>query len=495
MRHKVVNDRHAQVTWARRKRNVIDAPTDNFSELTKIAHLDKLQHFHHADWSGVDFSGCNLRGFDFTAARLLGCKFDGAYIGAGPDAENKPAPAARFDQAELDTLLEGGAARTKLRAAADWDTYVFGWHVSAKVPADDHLPAFAVFQDAPFAPEMVVVPPGEYPHHMPRRSRVFLTSTIDDAGILEEFAAVLAGCGYSVVGGHGTLAKASPQACDGLVLVYGRRSRKSNTHAQLLQEFQSSAAAEDGRLPIVFFFDTPIVPLGLSVISDRLDPEMSSIERAKIVQKTVTANIPALINVNRPAPPVKLTRAIAIGRSLITNAQWRVFAQRSNGLARGSTQHDPGSREQWEDDDFICTSKSPEAAEQYVKWLSSITGQYYRLMGAREWEYYCRVIYVTGGLRPTVTGRLGGAVPERDSRENAPKIFEWCRNDLSVFAIDDRAPFGRRAMPAVPGEGTIIYQLGDEAGLRIVRELTYDSKLGTAAGAISGTEGMLEADK
>ena len=95
------------------------------------------------NWSGVDFSGCDLSGFDFTAARLNGCRFDGALI-----------EGARFDQAEID-----GA---DLYRASDWHTYRRSWERPRLLVSSDHLQAGAVFQDAPFGPEMVVVPPGRF---------------------------------------------------------------------------------------------------------------------------------------------------------------------------------------------------------------------------------------------------------------------------------------------------------------------------------------------
>jgi hypothetical protein len=57
---------------------VLNAETDNFVELTKLAGLDPERDFQHANISGVDFSGLDLSGFNFTGARMIGCKFDGA---------------------------------------------------------------------------------------------------------------------------------------------------------------------------------------------------------------------------------------------------------------------------------------------------------------------------------------------------------------------------------------------------------------------------------
>ncbi len=140
------------------ERLIDEAETDDFAKLIKIAGLDPKQHLRFADWSGVDFSGCDLRGFDFTAARLNGCRFDGARIaGAGFDSarfDGVRFDGARFDQAEID-----GA---NLRAVKDWAAYRQNWVKAPQPVRSHHLPPGAVFQDAPFAPEMVAVPPGRF---------------------------------------------------------------------------------------------------------------------------------------------------------------------------------------------------------------------------------------------------------------------------------------------------------------------------------------------
>ncbi len=147
------------------ERRVDEAKTESFAELVKIAGLDPKQHLRFADWSGVDFSGCDLRGCDFTGARIRNCKFDGAFI-----------KGARFDQAEING--------TDLRVTADWVDHLKNWvsrgirviprgggtsritkfERTVPIPgsSDAHLPAGAVFQDAPFGPEMVVLPPGRF---------------------------------------------------------------------------------------------------------------------------------------------------------------------------------------------------------------------------------------------------------------------------------------------------------------------------------------------
>ncbi|MCP5365524.1 MAG: SUMF1/EgtB/PvdO family nonheme iron enzyme [Hyphomicrobiales bacterium] len=126
-----------------RVRLVAEARTVNFVELLRIAELDPTRDLRFADWSDVEFSDCDLTGFDFSGANLRGCLFEGAQIAQ-----------ARFDAAQID--------RRSLLRAKDWHEHVRSWTYLPKPPTGRHLPDLAVFSDAPFAPEMVVLPAGEF---------------------------------------------------------------------------------------------------------------------------------------------------------------------------------------------------------------------------------------------------------------------------------------------------------------------------------------------
>ena len=144
-------------SWHEVAQRIAGAATDDFAELMKLGGLDPRKHLRFADWSDLNLESCDLRGFDFTGARLNGCKFDGARIDG-----------ARFDQAEI--------ARTNLRAARDWNAHVKNWRRAPTLIPDDHLPVGAVFQDAPFGPDMVVVPAGKFMMGSPDREPERLSS-------------------------------------------------------------------------------------------------------------------------------------------------------------------------------------------------------------------------------------------------------------------------------------------------------------------------------
>ena len=131
--------------WATCASEVRKARTDDFREMLRIGNLDPARHLRFADWSGISFRDCDLRDFDFTGARLHNCDFTDALING-----------ARFDQAEI-----SGA---NLNAARDWKAHARHWTLPQEAVrnADRSLPLFEPFQDAPFAPQMVVVPAGEF---------------------------------------------------------------------------------------------------------------------------------------------------------------------------------------------------------------------------------------------------------------------------------------------------------------------------------------------
>lgn len=160
--------------WAARARSIAEYSSDDFGALVAIGGFDTSRAFRFQDLSGVSFRNADLRPhrgnpgpglgalghsrtgapapFDFTGARLLRCDFTDALI-----------EGAIFDQAELDRALPNhplDVHRTDLTNAKDWERLVTSWQHPLKLTGDDHLSVGSVFKDAPFSPEMVVVPSG-----------------------------------------------------------------------------------------------------------------------------------------------------------------------------------------------------------------------------------------------------------------------------------------------------------------------------------------------
>lgn len=139
---------------------VNSAPSQELIELVRLAELDPAVHFRFGDWSGLDARGANLRDFDFTGAVLAGARFDRALIGPGISANGEPSRGACFDGAVVG--LQGHMSSiANILSASDYSDYLDGWQ--HRPDRDSFTEAFEVgdiFRDAPFAPTLVVVPPG-----------------------------------------------------------------------------------------------------------------------------------------------------------------------------------------------------------------------------------------------------------------------------------------------------------------------------------------------
>jgi len=111
-------------------RLVLEAARDecaSFAALVRAAGLDPGNDFVGASLRDLDFRDEDLRGFDFSYADLTGTDFRRANL-AG----------VRFDGA----FITGAIGLPQV--------------------GNGHLSDFAVFSDAPFAPELVVIPAGEF---------------------------------------------------------------------------------------------------------------------------------------------------------------------------------------------------------------------------------------------------------------------------------------------------------------------------------------------
>jgi formylglycine-generating enzyme required for sulfatase activity len=185
---------------------VVKAETNDFRELIRISGLDPATDLRFADWSGVSFSHSDLRPlvdpdrwpdgprpFDFTGARLIGCDFTDSLI-----------QGARFDCVEIDrvrscetinaplpdgnrrlrTTIRDSFFRTRNTLDSElgyheargwphsllsdgfntkpWIEFVKSYTPLLSATSSDHLFAGSVFQDAPFSPELIVVPAGAF---------------------------------------------------------------------------------------------------------------------------------------------------------------------------------------------------------------------------------------------------------------------------------------------------------------------------------------------
>lgn len=147
--------------WSEVEADLLRSDATDLASLVKLSGLDPARHMRYADWSGNSFAGSDLAGFDFTGANLEACDFTGARI-AG----------ARFEHALLGRVIHDATRDptkpglvtpvANLRFAADYQNHCRRWKRKVRFTDEHNLPIGAIYQDAPFAPEMVVIPPGRY---------------------------------------------------------------------------------------------------------------------------------------------------------------------------------------------------------------------------------------------------------------------------------------------------------------------------------------------
>ncbi len=129
------------------------ANSGDFAKLIELSGIDPKQDLRYWNWSGLSFKGCDLRGFDFRAARLIGCDFTNALI-----------EGACFEQTVMDVAGRDNfhIIQRQLSKSADFEKFVASRPEYGHCESDRNFHRGDVFQDAPSAPEMIVIPAGEF---------------------------------------------------------------------------------------------------------------------------------------------------------------------------------------------------------------------------------------------------------------------------------------------------------------------------------------------
>ncbi len=144
-------------TLSARLQRLAAMPVETFRAMVEAVGLTPERDLRFQNLSGCPLDGQDLSGFDFTGADLSGSTFARATL-AGKIVKNREIAGAVFDLADVSLAA--------LSEAADFDAWLKG---DLKRPANARrkvnparLPDLARFREAPFAPEMVVIPAGEY---------------------------------------------------------------------------------------------------------------------------------------------------------------------------------------------------------------------------------------------------------------------------------------------------------------------------------------------
>ncbi len=119
-------------------------------------------------------------------------------------------------------------------------------------------------------------------------------------------------------------------------------------------------------------------------------PEMVVVPAGKFLMGSSDSAIAALTKAHgdyfkdeAPQHEVTIPRPFAVGRYAVTFDEWDA------AVAAGSVSYKPADQG-WGRGRRPVINVSWDDAQAYIKWLSSKTGQTYRLLSEAEWEYCCR---------------------------------------------------------------------------------------------------------
>ncbi|WP_426113644.1 SUMF1/EgtB/PvdO family nonheme iron enzyme [Massilia sp. PWRC2] len=155
--------------------------------------------------------------------------------------------------------------------------------------------------------------------------------------------------------------------------------------AALLPSASSPVADSEGVLRDRFLDGSAVAPDLVLIPTGRFQMGSPEHERKKAID---AGSQQSWVERETPQRWVGIEKPIAMGRFPITVGQWRLFVAASGWQAPAQFNWaEPGFRQA---DDHPVVGVSWHDAVAYAAWLSSMTGQRYRLPSEAEWEYACR---------------------------------------------------------------------------------------------------------
>jgi formylglycine-generating enzyme required for sulfatase activity len=139
---------------------------------------------------------------------------------------------------------------------------------------------------------------------------------------------------------------------------------------------------------------------------------------------------------------VGIEQPIALGRYPVTVGQWREFAQATGWQPQGEFNWAAPGFAQGADHPVVGVTWND--AQQYLGWLSAMTGQVYRLPSEAEWEYACRAGTRTAfSFGDTISAALANydgnytynGSPKGANRKGTSRVGEYAPNPWGLYDV------------------------------------------------------------
>jgi formylglycine-generating enzyme required for sulfatase activity len=207
--------------------------------------------------------------------------------------------------------------------------------------------------------------------------------------------------------------------------------------AALLPSANSPVADAEGVLRDRFIDGAGTGPDLVLIPTGRFQMGSPEHERKKAME---SGSLKPWLDRETPQHWVGIEQPIAIGRYPVTVGQWREFVQATGWQPQGDFNWAAPGFAQGPDHPVVGVSWHD--AQQYLRWLSAMTGQVYRLPSEAEWEYACRAgtrtAFYFGDTISTDLANYDGNYSYNDSpkglyRQGTSRVGEFPPNHWGLY--------------------------------------------------------------